>query len=149
MCYRTRATIVQGLQLKEKGILTFSSSCLCRSSEIGILSYRILSTQQLTVWNKSYLHRVHCFKGWHLWKTRVWVHTLQHPSQQWCWSGDTLPTHAHTHSPQSRDPAHDTDMGPEQDKTTLLQGALSDHCVKFSERVLWSTIALHYNPLYP
>lgn len=47
MCYRTRTTIVQGLQLKDKGIFIFSSSCLCRCSETGTLSSGMLSTQQL------------------------------------------------------------------------------------------------------
>lgn len=130
MCYRTKTAIVQGLQLKEKGILIFSSSCLCRCSEIGILNYGILSTQQLTDCRNRGGTRINptcteftALKAELVKSTCLSVH-IAAPIKAAVLK-QRYPPHTCTHppSPQPWDPAHGTGPGARAAQNHLAPGS--------------------------
>lgn len=80
--------------------------------------------------NKSHLHSVQCFEGWHLWTAHVWGCTVQHPSEQWCWSRDPSP-HMHTPTvPSVQRPR------PRGQSRTGAPCSLSDH--------IWNSLGRFY-----
>lgn len=153
MCCRTRTTIVQGLQLKEKGILIFSSSCLCRCRDTGASSFGILSTQQLTSCGNGGGTRINpiCTAFSALKADICEQHMFEDAPCSIPQSSDAeveIPPHTGTppQSPQCRDPDPGARAGQEHlapfliTSEILWAGFMANHC-----SALQSTLSLNWN----